>query len=49
MREMGEIFYFYFYFCSEPFARQAQTLEWAWPMYWPKNLVNGNEAHSLDE
>ena len=37
------------YICSEPFARQAQTLEWAWPMYSPKNLVNGNEAHSLDE
>ena len=31
--------------CSEPVARQAQTLEWAWLIYLPKNLVNGNEAH----
>ena len=32
-------------------ARSLDSLssEWAWPMYSPKNLVNGNEAHSLDE
>ncbi len=32
-------------------ARLLDSLssEWAWPMYSPKNLVNGNEAHSLDK
>ena len=32
-------------------ARSLDSLssEWAWPMYSPKNLVNGNEAHSLDK
>ncbi len=27
----------------------GQALEWAWTIYLPKNLVNGNEAHSLDK
>lgn len=32
-------------------ARSLDSLssEWPWPVYSPKNLLNGNEANSLDE